>query len=104
MQHLLFHTFSFSFALHSPTAMSVLDQIKQFTTIVADSGDFESKSYFATVLIALVAYHTIVCSAIAQYKPQDATTNPSLILAASQKSQYAPLIDAAIEYGKNKGG
>ncbi|KAI7885814.1 transaldolase [Lichtheimia hyalospora FSU 10163] len=63
--------------------MSVLEQIKQYTTIVADSGDFET---------------------IAQYKPQDATTNPSLILAASQKSQYAPLIDAAIEYGKSKGG
>ncbi|KAI8341913.1 transaldolase [Chlamydoabsidia padenii] len=63
--------------------MSVLDQIKQFTTIVADSGDFET---------------------IAQYKPQDATTNPSLILAASQKPQYAALIDEAIAYAKNKGG
>jgi len=50
---------------------------------VADTGDFES---------------------IATYKPQDATTNPSLILAASQKSQYAPLIDGALEYGKKKGG
>ncbi|ORZ20340.1 transaldolase [Absidia repens] len=63
--------------------MSVLDQIKQFTTIVADSGDFET---------------------IAQYKPQDATTNPSLILAASQKPQYAALIDEAIQYAKAKGG
>ncbi|KAI8376130.1 transaldolase [Radiomyces spectabilis] len=61
--------------------MSVLDQIKQFTTIVADSGDFET---------------------IAEYKPQDATTNPSLILAASQKPQYAKLIDNAIEYAKSK--
>ncbi|KAI7879985.1 transaldolase [Lichtheimia hyalospora FSU 10163] len=61
---------------------SVLEQIKQYTTIVADSGDFET---------------------IAQYKPQDATTNPSLILAASQKPQYAPLIEDAIEYGKKKG-
>ncbi|CAG8489680.1 13484_t:CDS:2 [Ambispora leptoticha] len=64
-------------------SVSVLDQIKQFTTIVSDTGDFES---------------------IAQYKPQDATTNPSLILAASQNSHYAPLIDRAIEYAKNKGG
>lgn len=63
--------------------MSVLDQIKQFTTIVADSGDFET---------------------IAEYKPQDATTNPSLILAATQKSQYAPLIEDAVSFGKNKGG
>ncbi|KAI9316642.1 transaldolase [Dichotomocladium elegans] len=62
--------------------MSVLEQIKQYTTIVADSGDFES---------------------IAAYKPQDATTNPSLILAASQKSVYAKLIDDAVEYGKAKG-
>ncbi|KAL0089439.1 transaldolase [Phycomyces blakesleeanus] len=63
--------------------MSVLDQIKKFTTIVADSGDFET---------------------IAQYKPQDATTNPSLILAASQKEQYAKLVDEAIEFAKAKGG
>ncbi|KAF7732285.1 Transaldolase [Apophysomyces ossiformis] len=61
--------------------MSVLDQIKQFTTIVADSGDFET---------------------IAQYKPQDATTNPSLILAAAQKPQYAHLIDDAVAYAKSK--
>lgn len=40
--------------------------------------------------------------AIAQYKPQDATTNPSLILAASQKSEYAKLIDEAIEFAKKK--
>lgn len=63
--------------------MSVLEQIKQYTTIVADSGDFES---------------------IAEYKPQDATTNPSLILAASQKENYAKLIDEALQFGKQKGG
>lgn len=40
--------------------------------------------------------------AIAEYKPQDATTNPSLILAASQKAQYAHLIDDAIKYAKSK--
>ncbi|KAI8081568.1 transaldolase [Halteromyces radiatus] len=61
--------------------MSVLDQIKKFTTIVADSGDFES---------------------IAEYKPQDSTTNPSLILAATAKPQYAKLVDDAIEYAKKK--
>jgi transaldolase len=43
-------------------------------------------------------------ASIAKYKPQDATTNPSLILAASKKPEYAKLIDAAIEYGKSKGG
>ncbi|RUO95929.1 transaldolase, partial [Jimgerdemannia flammicorona] len=63
--------------------MTALDQIKHYTTIVVDSGDFES---------------------IAQYKPQDATTNPSLILAAAQKPQYQKLIDEAIAWGKAKGG
>ncbi|KAI8876947.1 transaldolase [Backusella circina FSU 941] len=63
--------------------MSVLEQLKNYTTIVADSGDFES---------------------IAQYKPQDATTNPSLILAAAQKPQYAHLIEDAVKYAKAKGG
>lgn len=40
---------------------------------------------------------------IKKYKPQDATTNPSLILAASKKPEYAKLIDAAVEYGKKHG-
>ncbi|KAJ3017514.1 sedoheptulose-7-phosphate:D-glyceraldehyde-3- phosphate transaldolase [Thoreauomyces humboldtii] len=62
---------------------TTLDILKKYTTVVADTGDFES---------------------IAAYKPQDATTNPSLILAASQKTQYAHLIDDAIKYAKAKGG
>ncbi|KAM0752362.1 transaldolase [Meredithblackwellia eburnea MCA 4105] len=62
---------------------STLDQLKQFTTVVSDSGDFES---------------------IAVYKPQDATTNPSLILAAVKKPEYAKLIDVAVAYGKEQGG
>ncbi|KAI8912630.1 hypothetical protein EDD86DRAFT_263439, partial [Gorgonomyces haynaldii] len=61
--------------------MSLLDQLKNFTTVVADTGDFE---------------------AIAKYKPQDATTNPSLILQATQKPQYKRLIDDAVAYGKQK--
>jgi transaldolase len=61
-----------------------LDHLKQTGTIVvSDSGDFES---------------------IDVYKPQDATTNPSLILAAANKPGYARLIDAAIKYAKEKGG
>ena len=40
---------------------------------------------------------------IAKYKPQDATTNPSLILAASKKPEYAKLMDDACEYGKKHG-
>ncbi|KAG6917157.1 sedoheptulose-7-phosphate:D-glyceraldehyde-3- phosphate transaldolase [Tephrocybe rancida] len=61
-----------------------LDLLKQTGTIVvSDSGDFAS---------------------IDAYKPQDATTNPSLILAAAGKPAYAHLIDAAVKYGKSKGG
>ena len=63
---------------------SSLDQLKATgTVVVSDSGDFAS---------------------IAKYTPQDATTNPSLILAASKKAEYAKLIDNAIEYGKKNGG
>jgi len=63
--------------------MNILEQLKQFTRVVADTGDFES---------------------IATFKPVDATTNPSLIYAASQKAQYAHLISDAIAYGRKKGG
>ncbi|PWW74147.1 transaldolase [Tuber magnatum] len=61
-----------------------LDQLKASgTTVVCDSGDFAT---------------------IDKYKPQDATTNPSLILAASKKPEYAGLIDEAVKYGKSHGG
>ncbi len=62
------------------TAASQLDQLKEFTTVVADTGDFES---------------------IKEFKPQDATTNPSLIYKAVQLDQYKPLLDKAI--ADNKG-
>lgn len=54
---------------------SQLSQLKTLTTIVADTGDFES---------------------MRQYHPQDATTNPSLILKASQQAEYRHLVDQAI--------
>ncbi|KAI0476528.1 transaldolase [Xylariaceae sp. FL0804] len=61
-----------------------LDQLKASgTVVVCDSGDFAT---------------------IDKYKPQDATTNPSLILAASKKAEYAKLIDEACAYAKSKGG
>lgn len=61
---------------------SQLEQLKSAgTVVVADTGDFES---------------------IAKFTPQDATTNPSLILAATKQPQYAKLIDVAIEYAKSK--
>ena len=52
-----------------------LEQLKQFTTVVSDTGDFDS---------------------IQTFTPQDATTNPSLIYKAAQKSQYQPLVEQAI--------
>lgn len=58
-----------------------LDQLKKLTTVVADTGDFET---------------------LKQYQPTDSTTNPSLILAASQQPKYAHLLDEAIRYGKSK--
>jgi len=60
-----------------------LASLKKYTTVVSDSGDFES---------------------ISQYQPQDATTNPSLILAAVKKPNYSRLVDNAIKHGKEKGG
>jgi len=53
-----------------------LEQLKQFTVVVADTGDFES---------------------MREYQPQDATTNPSLILKASQQAQYAHLVEKAVK-------
>lgn len=62
---------------------SSLDQLKASgTVVVADTGDFES---------------------IAKFTPQDATTNPSLILAAAKKDTYSKLIDNAVKYGKEHG-
>ena len=57
-----------------------LDQLKKLTKVVADTGDFESMK---------------------AYKPKDATTNPSLILAAAQKPEYKSLVDAAVADHKN---
>ncbi|GAB4476277.1 MAG: transaldolase [Burkholderiaceae bacterium] len=54
---------------------ALLEQLKRYTTIVADTGDL---------------------AAIARYRPRDATTNPSLILKAAQNPRYAPLIRAAV--------
>jgi transaldolase len=56
--------------------MNQLDQLKQYTTVVADTGDFQSMQAFA---------------------PQDATTNPSLILKAVQKAEYRSLLDHVLQ-------
>ncbi|MDV7021901.1 transaldolase [Atlantibacter subterranea] len=63
--------------------MSQLDELKRVTTVVADSGDIE---------------------AVRRFKPQDATTNPSLILKAAAIPHYQSLIDDAIQYAVAQGG
>ncbi|PWN44973.1 transaldolase [Ceraceosorus guamensis] len=62
---------------------TALDSLKQYTAVVSDSGDFES---------------------IDAYKPQDATTNPSLILAAIKEEKYARLLDVAAKYAQSQSG
>jgi len=61
---------------------NALEQLKKYTVVVADTGDFESMK---------------------KYKPQDSTTNPSLIYSAVQLPQYKQLVEEAIAYGKSKG-
>jgi transaldolase len=63
--------------------MNQLESLKQFSTVVADTGDID---------------------AIAQYKPQDATTNPSLLYAAAQKPEYAHLVEEALDHATKAGG
>ncbi len=64
------------------TQINQLEQLKKITTVVADTGDFES---------------------IRDFKPQDATTNPSLIYAATQKEKYFYLLDEVLADRKNSG-
>src|SRR4249920_2500619 len=66
----------------APTQLSQLEQLKKFTKVVADTGDFES---------------------IRDFKPQDATTNPSLIYAATQKEDYHHLLDAVLTDRRSSG-
>jgi transaldolase len=64
------------------TKLNQLEQLKKFTKIVADTADFES---------------------VKQFKPQDATTNPSLVYAATQKQQYGHLLEEVLKERKNSG-
>ncbi len=59
-----------------------LEQLKEFTKVVADTGDFET---------------------IREFQPQDATTNPSLIFAATQKEEYAHLLEKVVKDRRNSG-
>ncbi len=64
------------------TELNQLEQLRKFTKIVADTADFES---------------------IKEFKPQDATTNPSLVYAATQKPEYAHLLDEVLADRKKSG-
>ena len=66
----------------SESKVSQLEQLKKFTVVVADTGDFES---------------------IKEFKPRDATTNPSLIYAATQKEKYFHLLDEVLADRKKSG-
>ncbi len=63
--------------------MNLLESLKRWTTVVADTGDFE---------------------AIAEHRPQDATTNPSLLFQAAQKPHYQHLVDDALEFAVRSPG
>jgi len=63
--------------------MSLLDSLKKYTTVVADTGDIE---------------------AIGKAKPQDATTNPSLLFKAAQQPQYKQFVEEALSYSKKQPG
>jgi transaldolase len=66
----------------SEAKLNQLEQLKKFTKVVADTADFES---------------------VKQFKPQDATTNPSLVYAATQKEQYSHLLDEVLKDRKKSG-
>ena len=62
---------------------SKLEQLKSMTTVVADTGDLE---------------------AITRWRPEDATTNPSLLLKAAASEAYRPMLDRAVDYAARQGG
>ena len=69
-------------AEETKTKLNQLEQLKKFTKVVADTADFESMK---------------------EFKPQDATTNPSLVYAATQKEQYSHLLDQVLRDRKKSG-
>ena len=62
---------------------NLLEQLRKYTVVVADTGDIE---------------------AMEKFRPQDATTNPSLITAAAQMPQYQPIVDGVLKDARNELG
>ena len=101
---------------------SCLDQLKAHTVVVADTGDFDgwyltfssSPRIFILKLCMNKLYKHFVfkifndiivtsfISAIAQYQPQDATTNPSLILSVVGMPKYSKIVQECVEYGRQQ--
>lgn len=93
-----------------------LDQLKKLTVVVADTGDINGEH--VGVDLPIRSPQLALCdpgfldpcryyvplplplAAIGQYKPTDATTNPSLLYAAAQQSEYQDLVEEALKYGK----
>src|SRR5213083_3415550 len=73
---------STAIAEEKKTKLNQLEQLKKFTKVVADTADFES---------------------IKDFKPQDATTNPSLVYAATQKPEYSRLLEEVLAERKKSG-
>src|SRR2546428_9517370 len=73
---------SIAVAEEKKTKLNQLEQLKKFTKVVADTADFDTMK---------------------EFKPQDATTNPSLVYAATQKQQYTRLLDEVLK-DRNKSG
>ena len=101
---------------------SCLDQLKAHTVVVADTGDFDgwyltfSSSPRLSILklcmnqlykhFVFKIFNDIIVtsfiSAIAQYQPQDATTNPSLILSVVGMPKYSKIVQECVEYGRQQ--
>src|SRR5580698_5417046 len=69
--------------MEGPMAKTLLDQLSEMTVVVADTGDIQS---------------------IRKFRPRDATTNPSLLTAAAQMPEYAPVVDEALLWSRREAG
>ncbi len=82
---------------------SSLEQLKQLTKVVADTGDFAAMEKFKPEVILMhLSMKVIILNTVMLF--QDATTNPSLILAASKMEDYKGIVDRAVAFGQSYEG
>lgn len=79
--------------------MSALEQLKKHTKVVADTGDFAAMKKFQPEVISKIIVKILNQIKSNQIALQDATTNPSLILAASNMEAYKEIVDRAVAFG-----